>query len=188
MPAFKNRLPPVDRNHWEWNLISLACFLLMMGWLERRSRLNAEITIAYVNYWYEDSKQLLHNDLPWASGWLSSRVLMGFTPKPQWISNHRPWMHISIIRVNTEHLHIHHQQTWPKIAQLKHWDESFQILEQLSYYKTKVSSAATWTSVLGFNHDSCWHWWSWTFGQDCQDLQACQQMYYLHFTQDLSSQ
>lgn len=35
------------------------------------------ISIAYVNDRYVDSKQLLHNDLPWASAWLSSIVLMG---------------------------------------------------------------------------------------------------------------
>lgn len=53
-----------------------SCYI---EWLRCRCRLEV-ISTAYVNYRYEDSKQLLHNDLPWACAWLSSSVLMGLLP------------------------------------------------------------------------------------------------------------
>lgn len=68
------------------------------------------ISDTYVNYRHEDSKQLLHNDLPWAFAWLSSSELMGLLQVLCGVLAIIHGNHISIIRVNTGYLHNHHRK------------------------------------------------------------------------------
>lgn len=74
------------------------------------------ISIAYVNYRYEDSKQPFHNDLPWAAAWLSSRVLMGLFPALSGFPSMKRHKHYQSKHSTFAYLTL---QTWPKIILLK---------------------------------------------------------------------
>lgn len=63
----------------KWPLLFVSFFIFCV-W--------AKSSASYINYWYEDSKQLLYNDLPRATTWLS--CCNGVTPSPLWVSNTPP--------------------------------------------------------------------------------------------------